>query len=131
MLREKYIKDSRMHGFTEAGLRIVKANSAVAAIVSIANQKLYNLRNSVQVFYVHSNDLEQVRVHDEMNSPRHSTLIDFDTGDDMVEVITLKEFYTKVLQDLGLQAMLRQTEEVAKFEAFMGEIDALAVEKSE
>ena len=42
---------------------------------------------------------------DAPHSPKHSTLIDFDTGDDMVEVITLSEFYGKVLHDLGLQSI--------------------------
>jgi len=58
MMREQYKRDSRMHGFTDAGMRIVRQNKAIPDIVAIANKKLYNLRNSVQVFHVHTNDLQ-------------------------------------------------------------------------
>ena len=70
------------------------------------------MRNSVQVFHVHTDDLVQVR-QDPTQSPRHSTLIDFDTGDDMVEVILLSDFYSKVLKDLGLEHMTAEADQIS------------------
>ena len=57
ILREQFKKESRRHGFTENGLLAVKQNLAIPTIVRIANARLYNLRNSVQVFHMHTDDL--------------------------------------------------------------------------
>ena len=35
----------------------------------------------------------------------HSSLIDFDTGDECVEVMLRDEFYSSVLTDLGMQQL--------------------------
>ena len=72
----------------------------------------------MRVFHVHTDDLSQVRF-DPTQSPRHSTLIDFDTGDDMVEVITLSDFYGKVLRDLCLEHMAAEADQLTQFEVFL------------
>ena len=77
-------------------------NKTLSSIVDVANEKLYNLRNSVQVFYIHRDDLRPVERTPEKTPAMHAILMDFDNGDDMVEVMLLNDFYIKVLPDLGL-----------------------------
>ena len=41
-----------MHGFTEDAIKVVRDCNLLKMIVSVANKKLYNLRNNVQVYHI-------------------------------------------------------------------------------
>ena len=42
----------RMYGFTREAYQVVKKNQQISLIVNKANLSLYNLRNSVQLYYI-------------------------------------------------------------------------------
>lgn len=87
-----------MHGFTEDAIKVVRDCNVLKMIVSVANKKLYNFRNNVQVYHIDGGMLYQ----EKKLQPSHISLMDFDTGADAVEVIKRSDFYSQVLKDLGL-----------------------------
>ena len=56
--------------------------------------------------------------------------MDFDTGDDAVEVIARADFYDLVLKQLGLNIITQAPEEIVKMDRFLAEIGALAKNSS-
>ena len=66
---------------------------------------------------------------DKDNLP-HSSLIEFNSSDEQVEILLRDDFYKQVLADLGLQALAEKSDEVAKLDKLFLEIGALALCKS-
>ena len=94
--------------------------------MNVANEKLYNLRNSVQIFYIHRDDLRPVERTPEKTPAMHAILMDFDNGDDMIEVMLLNDFYLKVLPDLGLHEIANESKQVAYLNSLFNKIGALS-----
>ena len=82
-------------------MNIVNDNDQMARVVEVANEKLYNLHTRVAIKHIEKDDLRQIEPTP--NQPKtHCTLMDFDLGTDAIEVIFLRDFYGRVLKDLGM-----------------------------
>lgn len=53
--------DTHLHGFTHWAREMVIQDDMIASMVKSANTKLYNLRNQVDLYYIHIDDLKQVK----------------------------------------------------------------------
>ena len=74
---------------------------------------------------MHKENLKLLEGEKGLSSPKFKALIDFDSGDDMVEVIQHKHYYGKVLKDLGMRSIYKDAEEIAKVDKFLLSIGAL------
>ena len=111
----------RTHGFSAVALEKVEQNYQLANLVALANSKLFNLSNSVQVEMVKSHEIEPV---DKNGVNSHVYWSSFDSGDDKVPFITHEHFHEQVFMSLGLPQLNLQ--ERTHLSTLLAEIGALA-----